>query len=204
MRVWGASAPSQTLPAGLGGFGPGPNPAVARAAAASGMCCGSSPAEAVLCTRSLTGGSLAAVLSLREGRPALHAVPSALQAKIMHLRRAAETSQQGHSPYRRPWRSTGVASSTSSPTARCCCRRKRGPRQASTRGRARGVWWQGVCCHSGQRGETLKFSPSAQTLYTTSSVISDYTTEPGALGYIVEVDLQSLPPSGFHTPPKTE
>ena len=81
MQVWGASAPGQTLPAGLGGCGPGPNPAVARAAAASGMCCGSSPAEAVLCTRSLTGGSLAAVLSLREGRPALHAVRSALRCR---------------------------------------------------------------------------------------------------------------------------
>ena len=95
-----------------------------------------------------------------------------------------------HSPCRRPWRSTGKASSTSGPTARYCCRRRRGPRQASTHGRARNVWWQGVCCHSGQKGETLKFSPSAQTLYTTSSVISDYTTEPGALGYIVLVDLQ--------------
>ena len=40
------------------------------------------------------------------------------------------------------------------------------------------------------------------TLYTTSCVISDYTNEPGALGYIGEVDLQSLPPSWL-APPKT-
>jgi len=55
-----------------------------------------------------------------------------------------------------------------------------------------------------RHGETLKFGPGAQTLYTASGVISDYATELGALGYTVEVR-----PSGFRhllgfTPPKSD
>lgn len=55
-----------------------------------------------------------------------------------------------------------------------------------------------------RHGDTVKFGPSAATLYQASGVIPDYATELGALGFTFEVR-----PSGFRhllgfTPPKTE